>query len=285
MNILEVRDLSKRYPKFHLRDVSFSLEPGYIMGFIGVNGAGKTTTLKSILNMVHPDGGSVLINGKEFRENELELKQMIGVVLGDKDVYNLYRVGKIARVVSRFYPGWDDATYRSYCDRFDLDQDRRLVELSQGMRTKFFLTIALSHDAKLFIFDEPTSGLDPAARDDLLAIFQELVKDGDRSILYSTHITSDLEKCADFVTYIDNGELLDVTTKDDFIDAYRIVQGKWESLDSRLKGKTISHRKHDYGFSALIRRADAGAFSGFQIDPPSIEDIMIYHTRRGRNHE
>jgi len=280
VNCLEVEKLNKRYARFSLKDVSFSLEPGYIMGFIGVNGAGKTTTLKSILKMVHPDSGVVQILGKEFGQHELELKQAIGVVLGDKDVYNQYRVGRIVRVISPFYRNWQADTYERYSHQFNLDQDKKLSELSAGMKTKFFLALALSHQAKLFILDEPTSGLDPAARDELLEIFQQLVEDGERSILYSTHITSDLERCADFVTYIDEGEILDVATKDDFIGSYRIVQGPWDSLTDEMRKKTISHRKHEFGFAALIRTADSGHFTGMQLDTPSIDDIMIYHARR-----
>ena len=208
MASLRVEGLNKRYPGFHLRDVSFPLEPGFIMGFIGINGAGKTTTLKCILNMVRPESGRVEVLGKVFREHELELKQDLGVVLGDKDVYRNYRLGTTSRVISRFYGNWDQSVYEQYCRRFRLDQKKRLRELSQGLATKYFLTLALSHHAKLFILDEPTSGLDPAARDDLLEIFQELVEDGKTSILYSTHITSDLEKCADFITYIHEGEIV-----------------------------------------------------------------------------
>jgi ABC-2 type transport system ATP-binding protein len=280
VNCLEVEGISKQYDRFHLRDVSFSLEQGNIMGFIGVNGAGKTTTLKSILKMVHPDSGVVRILGKDFRKHELELKQEIGVVLGDKDVYKQYRIGRISGVISRFYRNWDPEAYEHYCRQFNLDQNKKLAELSAGMQTKFFLTLALSHNAKLFILDEPTSGLDPAARDELLEIFQELVEDGSRSILYSTHITSDLEKCADFVTYIDNGTLLNVAAKDDFIESYRIVRGPWELLTDDLKQRTISHRKREDGVAALIRSADSDNFHGFTLVAPSIEEIMIFHARR-----
>lgn len=280
MNCLEVEGISKRYARFHLRDVSFSLEQGSIMGFIGVNGAGKTTTLKSILKMVHPDSGAVRILGKDFRKHELELKQEIGVVLGEKDVYKQYRIGKITGVISRFYRNWNSEAYKRFCRKFNLDQDKKLAELSSGMQTKFFLTLALSHDAKLFILDEPTSGLDPAARDELLEIFRELVEDGNRSILYSTHITSDLKKCADFVTYIDDGVLLNVATKEDFIDSYRIARGPGESLTDDLKQRTISHRKQDDGVAALIRSADSDHFRDFTLAAPSIEEIMIFHARR-----
>lgn len=280
MSSLTVEGLNKHYPGFHLKDVSFSLDPGYIMGFIGINGAGKTTTLKSILNMVRPESGRVEVFGKVLTEHELELKQDLGVVLGDKDVYHRYKISSITRVISRFYRDWDQSIYDDYCRKFNLAQGKRLGDLSQGMTTKYFLTLALSHGAKLFILDEPTSGLDPAARDDLLEIFQELVEDGEKSILYSTHITSDLEKCADYITYIHEGEIIDANTKDDFVETYRIVQGPKDLLTPSLTQKLISHRDHPYGFSGLIRTEDAVGLDGAKLEQPSIEDIMIYFARK-----
>lgn len=285
MASLLVEGLNKRYPGFHLKDISFSLDPGYIMGFIGINGAGKTTTLKSILNMVRPESGRVEILGKVFLDHELELKQQLGVVLGDKDVYKQYKIGAITRVVSRFYENWDQSVYEEYCERFRLDQDKKLNDLSQGMTTKYFLTLALSHRAKLFILDEPTSGLDPAARDDLLEIFQELVENGENSILYSTHITSDLEKCADYITYIHEGELVDSNTKDEFVNDYRIVQGSQDRLTPELEKKLISHRDHPYGFSGLVESEHVEHFGEFQLETPTIEEIMIYYARKEVRHE
>jgi ABC-2 type transport system ATP-binding protein len=278
--MLHVKGLGKQYPGFRLRDVSFSLEPGYIMGFVGVNGAGKTTTLKSILGMVRPDSGSVEIMGLDFAANEIALKQKIGVVLGDKDVYGTYRISRIAKVISRFYEEWDADAYARYSEQFRLEQEKKLSELSTGMQTKFFLSLALSHNAKLLILDEPTSGLDPAARDQLLEILQSLVEDGERSILYSTHITSDLEKCADFVTYIDDGEILYSDAKDDFVEAYRIVQGSADELTDQRKQVLIAERKHEFGFAALIHASDSAHFEGLALNRPTIEDIMIFYARR-----
>lgn len=286
MASLLVEGLNKHYPGFHLKDVSFSLDPGFIMGFIGINGAGKTTTLKCILNMVRPESGSVEVLGRPFREHELALKQDLGVVLGDKDVYKNYRIGAITGVISRFYRNWDQSVYEKFCRRFRLDAAKRLRDLSQGMATKYFLTLALSHHAKLFVLDEPTSGLDPAARHDLLEIFQELVEDGTTSILYSTHITSDLEKCADFITYIHDGEIVNADTRDDFVDAYRIVQGSRELLTPAVEEKLISHRDHSFGFSGLMKSGDAKGLNGFTLEAPSLEDIMIYFARKeGRREE
>ncbi len=279
MTILSVKDLTKRYEKFTLNNVSFELEQGYIMGFIGRNGAGKTTTLKSILELVHKDSGVVEVLGKDYSQNELELKQEIGFMFGGVDYYAKSRIRTITDVVRRFYTHWDDEAYASYLRRFSIDQNKKIAELSGGMRVKYSLALALSHHAKLLILDEPTSGLDPVARDDLLELFQELIEDGQRSILFSTHITSDLEKCADFITYIQNGNILESRTKDDLIDAYRLVQGTREQLENALP-VLIAHKEHAFGFTGLIRTLNMKDVEGLQIGTPSIEDIMIYYERK-----
>ena len=172
MTLLDVRGLEKRYPTFTLDKVSFSLEPGYIMGFIGRNGAGKTTTMKAMLNLIHRDGGEVFINGKSFFENERACKADIGFVMGEFDCYKSSSLKKITDVTRRFYPEWDEEVYESYLRRFALEENKKVKELSAGMRVKYALSLALSHNAKLLILDEPTSGLDPVSRDDLLDVFR-----------------------------------------------------------------------------------------------------------------
>jgi len=220
MNVLSVKGLTKSYPNFLLDDVSFHLPQGKIMGLIGKNGAGKSTTLKSILNLVNPDGGSIQIFGKEFRENEESCKQDIGVVLGGIDFYNHKRLRDITAVTRRFYKNWDDKAYQSYMDAFSLNPHKRVKELSTGMKVKYMLALALSHKAKLLILDEPTSGLDPVSRDDILELFKHLVKEEGISILFSTHITSDLEKCADYISYIKDGKLIRSAEKSAFIKSF-----------------------------------------------------------------
>ena len=283
MPILSVEGLNKKYEKFHLKDVSFRLEKGYIMGFIGLNGAGKTTTLKSILNMVHADSGNVTILGKDFRDNEIQLKHEIGYMFGGVDFYSKRKIGTITDVVKRFYPDWSRKTYQSYLKRFNLDEDKKIEELSRGMKVKYLLALALSHNASLFIFDEPTGGLDPAARDDLLEVFQELIEDGEKSILFSTQITSDLEKCADYITYINNGQIVASTTKDEFIDSYRVVKGTPEQLDSALKEKLIAYRINSFGFSGLMKTDEMPGGTGLNDEPANLEDIMIFYARKENN--
>lgn len=284
MELLSVQNLSKAYAKFKLKDVSFTLDSGYIMGFIGSNGAGKTTTLKAILNLVRKDGGCVRMLGKDFTQNEIALKQEIGFMFGGVDYYVKSRIKNITDVVRRFYTNWDDGTYAAFLRRFGIDESKKVEELSSGMRIKYSLSLALSHRAKLLILDEPTSGLDPVARDDLLELFQELIEGGERSILFSTHITSDLEKCADYITYIKNGSIIENCSKDDMIASYRMVQGPREQL-KRLLPDMVSYKEHAFGISGLIRTADFKDGEGISAEPPSIEEIMIYHEKGGAENE
>lgn len=286
MPLLTVQNLSKKYEKFHLDNISFSLEEGYIMGFIGINGAGKTTTLKSLLNIVHPDSGSVTLLGKEYRSDEVELKRHIGIMFGDMDFYTRKKVKTVTDVVKRFYPDWDDTAYTDYCRRFSIDQDKRISELSRGMRTKYALTLSLSHNARLLILDEPTSGLDPAARDELLEIFQELVEEGNRSILFSTHITSDLEKCADYITYIHEGHIIGSAPREDFIDSYRMVRGTRSTPDEALAAKLIASRTHRFGFTGLIKTSACSTeWEDVITEKPTLEDIMIYYAKKETPHD
>ena len=283
MTLLDVRGLEKRYPTFTLDKVSFSLEPGYIMGFIGRNGAGKTTTMKAMLNLIHRDGGEVYINGKSFFENERACKADIGFVMGEFDCYKSSSLKKITDVTRRFYPEWDEAVYESYLKRFALEENKKVKELSAGMRVKYALSLALSHNAKLLILDEPTSGLDPVSRDDLLDVFRAVIEDGSRSILFSTHIISDLEKCADYITYIKGGKILASTDVISFRESYRLVSGDREHLEVR-RPKLIGCKEHAFGFTGLIRAEDEAAFRSCKIAPADLESIMIY-TEQEDSHE
>ncbi len=279
MEILSVQNLCKHYEKFNLKDVSFTLEEGYIMGFIGRNGAGKTTTLKSILRLVHPDAGKVTMFGLDYADNELQCKQKIGFMLGGVDFYPKKKLRTIAEVTSRFYSHWDATEYQRCLDRFALDPEKKIDELSAGMRVKFSLTLALSHHARLLILDEPTSGLDPVSRDELLLLFQNIIEDGEHSILFSTQIISDLEKCADFITYIKDGAIFLKTDKDSFVDGYRLVIGTSEQLNADLESKAIGLREHKFGFEGMIRSADLPIASGLEVSAANLEDIMIHIER------
>ncbi len=276
MALLEVEGLTKRYPGFTLDSVSFRLETGYIMGFIGRNGAGKTTTLKSMLGLVHADAGSVRIDGTEYREDEHLAKQKLGVAFGGVDYYPRAKLSDIARVTRRFYEAWDETQYRALLQRFQLDEKKRVRELSQGMKVKFSLALALSHNAKLLLLDEPTGGLDPVSREELIELLQHIVEDGEHSILFSTHITSDLEKCADYITYIRGGRIAASTDLDSFKSEYRLVRGTRAQLTEPLVQKFIGARKNAFGFTALAKAEDAAAMVGLEIAPADLESIMIY---------
>lgn len=218
--VLCVHDLCKHYPGFTLENINFSLASGHIMGLIGKNGAGKSTTLKSILNMVPRESGSVSIFQRDFYQNERECKQQIGVVFGGTDFYPLKKLSAITSVTRKFYDDWDQQQYQKYLKLFDLDEGKKFKELSNGMKVKYLLTVALSHHAQLLILDEPTSGLDPVSREELLHIFRQIVKKENCSILFSTHITSDLDKCADDITYIQHGRVLKSADKGTFLSSF-----------------------------------------------------------------
>ncbi len=246
MDLLNVRGLTKHYPGFTLQDITFSLPQGRIMGLIGTNGAGKTTTLKSMLNMVCPDGGEIDMFGHGFLENEVSCKQNIGVVFGGVDFYSQKKLSVITGVTKRFYKSWDEEAYQKYLKAFSLDPQKQVKQLSAGMKVKYSLALALSHNARLLILDEPTSGLDPVSRDDLLGLFRQLVKDGERSILFSTHITSDLEKCADDITYIKDGKLLKSAEKSAFLKSFEYLKEPGETAELSLEEIMIRSERSRY---------------------------------------
>lgn len=225
---LEISGLCKDYPKFHLNNVSFSVKYGEICGFVGRNGAGKSTTLKSVLGLVHPSAGNVRFFGMDFKNNEDRIKQLIGFSGGAVDYYKRKKIRDIVSVTKTFFETWDDDRYESLLERFELDKDKTPSELSEGMKVKLNLALALSHRAQFLILDEPTSGLDPFSRSEILELFRDLAKEK-TAILFSTHIISDLEKCADRIVYIRRGEIVASETKADFISRYSSFEG--ESLE------------------------------------------------------
>lgn len=272
--ILIVENLCKEYPKFKLNNVSFSIDKGTIMGFIGRNGAGKTTTLKCLLNLVHEDSGKIQFFGLNFNNSEKEIKQRIGYAAGGINYYQRKKIKDIISITKSFYPNWDDNLYHTYLKRFSLDEEKKLIELSEGMKVKFNLAIALSHHAELLILDEPTSGLDPISRDDLLEVFLDLAKDG-VSILFSTHITSDLDKCADSITYIQNGEIIASDKITNFVNSYRLLNVTSKISEEQRKAFIGVSRNKD-GSTALIKESDSNKFKEFSLAIPDLQTIMIH---------
>lgn len=283
-SLLKLEKVNKSYPSFHLKDVSFIIRPGEIMGFIGRNGAGKTTTLKSIMNLVHYDSGTIDAFDKDMKEFELENKQRIGFALSEINYYPNKTIRSLMKVTRKFYKNFDENKFLEICRLFNLDLDKKLEELSSGMKVKYSVAIALSHHAELLILDEPTSGLDPVSRDEILDIFKQIVKNKDRAILFSTHITSDLDKCASHITYIHDGSILYTGSKQDFINSYIFVVDKTNNV--LLEKEYIAYKEADEHIEGLVSSDKKDLFKkkGIEIKEPDLEQIMVY-LERSKNHE
>ena len=283
-DFLKIEKLNKNYPTFSLKDVSFSVQPGRIMGFIGRNGAGKTTTLKSIMNLIHYESGNISAFGLDMSEHELENKQRIGFALSELNYYPNKTIRQLMNVTKRFYKNFDEKKFDEVCKIFNLNIDKKLEELSSGMKVKYSVAVALSHNAELLILDEPTSGLDPVSRDEILDIFREIVKNGDRAILFSTHITSDLDKCANDITYIHDGEIVYTGTKKDFVSSYLFIKDK--SKNKNLEKEYIAFKELEDRIEGLISidKKDLFVKEGISPNEPDLEEIMVY-LERSKNHE
>ncbi|MDD7446692.1 MAG: ABC transporter ATP-binding protein [Clostridiales bacterium] len=273
MDVLEVKGLCKTYPAFTLDHVSFHVGRGRICGFIGRNGAGKSTTLGSLTGLVHPDAGEARFFGMDLRGSETAVKRKTGFVSSGVNYYPNRKLRTITSVTRAFYPDWDEAAYERYMKLFHLDEAKTPAQLSAGMKVKYALALALSHRAELLILDEPTSGLDPVSRDELLDIFMQLSSEG-KSILFSTHITSDLDKCADDIVYIQRGRILAEETLDDFVAAYRLVEFDAAALTPAQREALVGEKRVKHGFSALTRAENAALFPNAR--EATLEEIMVH---------
>lgn len=281
MSILEIKHITKSYPSFKLDDVSFSIEEGSICGFIGRNGAGKTTTLKGIMGLIHLDEGEIHVFGHNMLDGEDDNRQDISFSLSELNYFTEVKIGKLTEVTKRFYKNWNEETYEKICKKFNLDQNKRVKELSSGMKVKYGLAVALSHKAKLLIFDEPTSGLDPVSRDEILDIFKSVVKDGKRSILFSTHITSDLEKCADHIVYIRKGKIVSSLSIDEFINSYKVIKGTEKELEN-VKDMLISYKANGNEFEGLVKSENISKLpKSIKTSVPALDTIMVYEDNVG----
>jgi len=280
MSILEVKNITKEYPSFKLDGVSFNIEEGSICGFIGRNGAGKTTTLKGIMGLIHLNSGEIRVFGRDIYEHEAENRQEMGFTLAETMFFPDAKIGNLTKVTSKFYPNWNQDTYEKLSKRFLLDQNKKVKELSSGMKVKYNLAVALSHGAKLLILDEPTSGIDPVSRDEILDIFKMIVKEGKRSILFSTHITSDLDKCADHIVYIKKGKIISSKTKENFINDYKYITGPMSEFES-IKDLIVSHKEDKGEFTALIPSDKCkGLSKKIKQSVPDLDTIMVYEERK-----
>ena len=282
---LEVRNLSKSFEGFQLHDITFTLPKGYIMGLIGPNGSGKTTTIKLILNMLKRTSGEVKILGFDNIASEQEAKRNLGVVFDSNYFSDEWKISQVEKSVSAFYENWNTQKFSETLKRFHIQPSKKVKELSKGMQMKLMLACAFSYDAKLLILDEPTSGLDPVSRDELLQILSEYIEDGEHSVLFSTHITGDLERAADYITYISYGELFFSGGKDEFIDSFRIVKGGCEELSTDLGKKMLGIRNFSTGFEALVKTEDLKQFAHLNVEPATIDDIVVFTSKRGEQYE
>lgn len=278
-NILEIENLGKEYKEFTLKDISFNLPKGYILGFIGPNGAGKSTTIKLIMNLVRRDAGEIRVFGMDNLKHEIEIKEKIGFVYDENYFYEELNILEMKRIAASFYKSWDDSAFNKYIKDFGLSPKKKIKELSRGMKTKFALAVALSHKAQFIIMDEPTSGLDPIFRNEILEILGELLQDENKSILFSTHITTDLDKIADYVTFINKGQIVFSESKDAIIERYGIVKGEKELLDKDIKKEFLGIRENRFGFEALTDntgRIKEIFKDSIVIERPTLEEIMLY---------
>lgn len=275
MNVLTVSDLKKEYPRFHLKSVSFSVGKGRIAGLIGRNGAGKTTILKSIMNLISSEG-KIEYFGLPFRKNERLIKQKIGYVSGGFDFYPLKKLRLIGKTVSSFYDDWNEQTYREYLDRFSLDENKKVNDLSEGMKVKFSITLALSHGAEFLIMDEPTSGLDPLSREEFCDIILTLSREKNISVLFSTHITSDLMRIADDIIYISDGDILLECGLKELINRYKKVSFKNVEAARACKIPVLGLKRVKEGYEALVKTEDLSSFEGEAKDV-DLDEIIIHH--------
>lgn len=279
-NVLEVRDLRKKYARFELQDVSFTIPEGCIAGFVGNNGAGKTTTIRAILNLIHKDGGQVNILGmdmNEKREREQEIKNRIGVVTDNGGFYGMFTLKETAALFASLYKNWDDSVYKDWIRKFDLNEKQKIQELSRGMKVKFSLALAMSHHAEFLVMDEPSSGLDLITRAQILESLREYMEREGRGVFFSTHIATDIEKVADIVILIDKGRIVFQKEKDILMEEYRIAKGDSRDLSREAEELFISLQKTKYGFTGVTSRMEdmRRLIPDVLFEKPDMEEILM----------
>ena len=275
-NIIEAKGLVKNFNKFKL-EITEDIPKGYITGIIGANGAGKTTFINTILNIIKSDSGSIYFDNKNIAEESFMYKDQIGIVF-DSNIYPSFWTPTILeKAIKTYYTKWSHDVFTYYLDKFGINSSDKISSLSKGMQMKMMIATALAHDPKILILDEPTSGLDPISRDDLLTILQEYVE-SNNSVVFSTHITSDLEKIADYIIYLDKGDVIYSGDKNNFIEEYKIVQGPKSSLSKDQLEKVIAKDTYSYGFKALIKTSDSKFFleDKYKTSSANIDEIMIF---------
>jgi len=277
-NVIEVMGLTKKYKGFLLDRVSFNVPGGYVCGFIGQNGAGKTTTLKLLVGLASKDGGEARILGKPHEDSSI--KEDLGILFDQQYYQEDWTPLRIEETLRPFYSNWDSMAFQNYLKKFSLDPRQKFKTLSRGMKMKLGMAVALSHNAKLLLLDEPTSGIDPVMRDQLLDTLREYMVGENRSVFFSTHITSDLDKVADYIVYIHRGRIVFSGLKDELVESYCMIRGGFDDLQQKDKENIIGYREHVGGFDGLVKTSDTGGLSpGVITENAGLDDIMVYMDR------
>ena len=283
-NILEIKELNKSYRDFALKNVSFALPKGYIMGFVGQNGSGKTTTIRSILNMAKIDSGKISVFGLDSVTDTIAIKERLGVVFDSLYLAENLNAKLIDKQLRPFYKNWSSEDFFRIVKEFGLPDNKRIGDFSKGMKMKFMIACALSHKPELMILDEPTSGLDPVARDELLDILSDYITDENCGVLFSTHITADVERIADYVTVLHNGKVWFTGEKDELSEKYAMLKGGNDDITDALREKCIGFHAYRNGFEALIPTDDlAGIPSSLEYEKASIDEILVYIAKEDKN--
>ena len=283
-NAIEIKGVTKKYDGFTLNNVSFTVPKGSIMGFIGQNGAGKTTTIRSLLNIIKTDSGEIKLLGLDHIKDEYAIKERIAVVFDELPFHDSFTGIALSKMFAGLYGAWDEKNFFALCDRFGLPTKKKLGKFSKGMKMKMQIATALSHNAELLIMDEATTGLDPVVRNEILDMFREYLMEGDRSILMSSHITSDLEKIADCVTFIDKGKILLTGYKDDILDSHGVIKCTNAEYKEIAPDDIISARINDFGAELLTadRTGAVKKYSGVTIEKTTLEEIMLFYVNRDK---
>ena len=278
---IEVENLNKKYKKFKLDNVSFKIPKGSIMGFIGENGAGKSTTIKAILNLIKKDSGNIKILGEEVIGDSRKTKENLGIVLDSGNFYEKLNIKSINKIMKNIYKRWNENDFNRYIERFNIDDSKKIEEFSRGMKMKLSIAVVLSHNAKILILDEATSGLDPVVRDEILDIFMEFIQDEENSILISSHITSDLQKIADYITFIHEGKILFSENKDKLIYDMGIVKCTESDFRNIEKEDRIYYKKGAFSYEVLVKNKYefSKKYLKLIIDNPNIEEIMLFYIK------
>ena len=277
-NKIEVRNLKKSYDNFVLGENSLEIKKGFITGFIGKNGMGKTTTIKSLLSLINYDG-EIIVDGKDVKD--LEYLQDVGIIMDDSFLSKDWKITLVNEAMKCGYENWNEEKFFQYIENFGIEKDKKVKELSRGMKIKLMFSIALSHEANLLILDEPTSGLDPSMRDELTDMLKEFVEDENNTVLFSTHITEDLDRIADYIIFIDNGKIINSCSKEEFLGKYLILKGGSEDIDLLKNFDLLGIKSNSTSFEALVKKIEKENIpEGLFVENPDINKILVLYGRK-----